>query len=132
MICLCGSSLLGMIWAGAALLGAWFLVPCKRMTELMRTHQFACVLSIGLLAATGVYYLWTLKIGARATGGKTDVRNLIFVGYELFGFGGLGPGRLEMRGNALTAFLPYVKELTLYGGAVGFFLLSGIGQIFRG
>jgi len=132
MICLCGSSLLGMIWAGAALLSAWFLFPQKRLMELARAHRSACVFSIGLLAATGIYYLWTLKIGARATGGKTDARNLIFVGYELFGFGGLGPGRLEMRGNALTVFLPYVKELALYAGTVVSLCLLGIGQIYHG
>jgi len=132
MICLCGSSLLGMIWAGAALLGAGILIPWKRMMELMRAHRYACVFSIGLLAATGVYYLWTLKIGARATGGKTDAWNLAFVGYELLGFGGLGPGRLEMRVNALAAFLPYVAELALYGGMVVFLCLLGIGQLYRG
>jgi hypothetical protein len=132
MICLCGSSLLGMIWAGAALLGAWFLVPWKRIAELTRAYPLGVVLSFGLLAVMGVYYLWSLKIGARATGGKTDAKNLIFIGYELFGFGGLGPGRLEIRDNGPAVFLPYVKELALYAGMVVFVCVLGIGRIYRG
>jgi len=132
MIFLCGSTLLGMIWAGAALLVVWFLVPRKRMMELARAYRLSGLLALGLLMVAGVYYLWTLKIGARATGGKTSARNLIFIGYELLGFGGLGPGRLEIRGNALAVFLPYVKELALYAGMVVFLSALGVGQIYRG
>ena len=38
-----------------------------------------------LLFLLGLFYLWTLSLGARATtAGITDAKNLFFIPYELF------------------------------------------------
>ena len=131
VILLCGSSLLGMVWAGAAFLSLPFLFPWKRLLELARSCWLSCLLCLIFLLAIGLYYLWTLQIGARATVGKTDARNLIFIGYELFGFGGLGPGRLEIRDHGWNAFLPFVPPLALYGVAALALWFIGARQLLR-
>ena len=131
VILLCGSSLLGMVWAGAAFLSLPFLFPRKRLLELGRSYRLACLACFVFLVALGLYYLWSLRIGARATIGKTDVRNVIFIGYELFGFGGLGPGRLEIRSDGWNAIRPFLVPLGLYGAAVFSLCFIGARQMFR-
>jgi hypothetical protein len=67
------------------------------------------------LAGLSFYYLWTLKAGARASDvASTDWKNVAFIGYELLGFAGLGPGRLEIRGGGLDVFKPYTPELVVF------------------
>src|SRR5476651_1939540 len=65
LVALSGASMLGMIWAGAAIAAAIFLLPKERLLKLGRDHIFAWLVAIVLLAALGFYYLWTLKAGAR-------------------------------------------------------------------
>jgi len=147
LFALCGSSLLGVIWAGAALLCAPFLFSFKRLWALSGRHKFAGLFTCLLLAVLGGYYIWTLKLGARAlpagtadaenpalvtmraaanfrTGlaGRTDPRNLAFLVYELLGLGGLGPGRMEIREGGLSVFRPYLIPLLIYALVLGDFL----------
>ena len=132
IISLCGSSLLGMIWAGTACLSLPMLLPWQRLGEMARSHCAACLFALGWLVAIGLYYLWTLKLGARASDvGQTDARNVMFIAYELFGLSGLGPGRLEIRANGLRAFVPFAKQLALYGAVIFDLLILGGWQIYR-
>ncbi|MDB6125908.1 MAG: hypothetical protein JWQ71_4901 [Pedosphaera sp.] len=119
IISLCGSSMLGVIWAGAACLSLPMVFGWKRVGELARRHLLICLISLGLLLVLGGYYVWTLKVGARASEvGRTDLKNVGFVGYELLGFGGLGPGRLVIRDGGIGAFLPFAKEMVLFSVVV--------------
>lgn len=129
LVALSASNLLGEIWAGAAVATAGFVLGWKKCWQLMRAYSWLCGFTLMLLVGFGSYYLWTLKSGSRATlVGRTDVQNLFFVFYELFGFGGLGPGRLDIRGQGLGAFYPFVGWLAVYGLALMPIIVAGIKQ----
>jgi hypothetical protein len=132
VVVLSGSSLLGMVWAGAACLCVPVVLTWKRTWEVVRKHWVGSFVTVGLLAGIGVYYLWTLKVGARASAvGRTDFRNLLFIGYELLGFGGLGPGRIGIREGGLGAFGPFAKPLAAYGLLALYVMLLGGWQVWR-
>ncbi len=149
IVVLCGSSLLGVIWAGAAFLGVLFLFPLKRLVQLSRAHWFFCCLGCVCLIALASYYVWTIKFGARAVdagnqsagalttavksaahfrqgfAGGTELQNLVYVIYELFGYSGLGPGKLEIRTEKLHAFRQFAPLLGLYAiTALGVLFMS--------
>ena len=154
IVTLCGSSLLGVIWAGAALLSMLFLFSRKQLLQLVRAHWLTCLISAILLAAFAGYYVWTIEFGARAlaTGtqtdggattavrsaahfrqgfaGGTEIQNLAFVGYELLGFSGVGPSRLEIRTEKLHAFRHFAPQLGLYTAAVCTVLFFGMRRVF--
>ena len=84
-----------------------------------RNYPFAWLVALILLAALGFYYLWTLHAGARASdAATTDWKNIAFIGYELFGFAGLGPGRLEIRDGGLHVFKPFAPGLVFFAALV--------------
>jgi hypothetical protein len=121
------------MWAGAAVLILILVWPKERVVQGMKDHAIGIIVALIILAAIGGYYLWTLRVGARASEvGKTDVRNLGFIAYELLGFGGLGPGRLEIRDGGLKAFVPFAKLLFLYGVVVMDLVILGAWQLWRG
>ncbi len=121
-----------MVWAGGVLAGAPFLLSWKRARQILRTNVLASFVFGALLLTLAGYYLWTLKIGARASAvGTTDARNLAFIGYELLGFGGLGPGRLQIRDQGLAVFRPFVVPLAVYVVLVGAMICLGIGRGWR-
>jgi hypothetical protein len=115
LVAISGASMLGMIWAGAAVAAAIFLTPKERLLLLARNFAFVWLIAAVSLAALGCYYLWTLHAGARASdAATTGWKNVVFIGYELFGFAGIGPGRLEIRDGGLHVFKPYAPELGLF------------------
>ena len=114
LIALSGASLLGMVWAGGAIMALW-LSPGRRRLKLGHDYFLIWFVAAGCLAALGFYYLWTLHAGARASDvASTGWKNIAFTGYELLGFAGLGPGRLEIRDDGLHVFKPYAPELGLF------------------
>jgi len=126
-IILCASSLLGVIHAlffGLLLLAA--LALNKRLLDLLRTRSAQVIIAATalVLAGMGAYYFWTLTLGAKASAvGQTSLATLLFAVYELMGFGGLGPGRLELREIGPRSLIPYTGLL-----ALGFlpYLLAGL------
>ena len=119
LFCLCGSSLLSMILAGAPLLLAWVLLPQERLLAWGKNFWVGSVITLGALLALGIYYLWTLHSGDRATGiATTGWKNAVFIGYELAGFAGLGPGRLAIRDGGTEVFRPYALPLAAYAVVV--------------
>ena len=156
LLALCGSSLLGVIWAGAALLCAAWLFSSRRLWDLARAQKVAGLLTLGLLLALGLYYFWTLQLAARGmhaaktgpenpalttmkaaanfrTGlaGGTDGRNIAFIVYELLGLGGLGPGRNDIREAGLSAFRSYVIPLVSYALVMGGLLWLAVSRLCR-
>jgi hypothetical protein len=131
-ITLFGSNLIGGIWAGAALAATAGALGWKRCRYLLRAHWLLFGLTLITLGVFGVYYLWTLEVGARATAvGTTDGKNLPFIFYELAGFSGLGPGRLEIRGNGLRSFRPYFAWLAMYAAILFPVFLAGCLRCWR-
>jgi len=132
LVALSGASMLGMIWAGAAIVAAIFLTPKERLLKLGREHVFAWLVAVLLLAALGFYYLWTLHTGARASDvASTDLKNVAFIGYELLGFAGLGPGRSEIRSGGLHVFKPYAPALALFAATVLALVVFGVRSVWQ-
>ena len=115
IVILSGCTMLGMIWAGAALLATPALLSWARVMSLIKQYAALCLAAGGMLLLFGSYYLWTLAVGARASAAATTtLSSTLFIGYELLGFGGLGPGRLAMRSAGPAALRPYLLWLALY------------------
>jgi len=122
---LAGSSLLGMVWAGGALVVTWFVLGRSKVSELLAGGRTVWLVTGVVLCALGAYYAFTLTLGARAASmGGPGVTNLLFVGYELLGFSGLGPGRVDLRSSGVVALKPYLIPLTVYGVLVLLVMLS--------
>ncbi len=116
VVVLSGSSLLGMIWAAAAVVALPVLLPLAPLMKLFRQHWNMLLIAAGPLLLLTAYYLWTLKIGARASAAATTtVGSIFFAIYELLGFTGLGPGRLEMRSAGPSALRGHLLGVGLYG-----------------
>ena len=132
MALLCGSSLLAMYLAMIPLLALAAVLPRPQALALLRSHwKIWLALAVGLAGWAG-FYLWTLRLGARATGiAGTDWRNPLFVAYELLGFTGLGPGRAEMRSGGLGVFRPYLIGMLLYAALAGVLSVAALAQLRR-
>ena len=132
LVLLSGSSLLGMVWAGAAAGAALVAFPRARSWCLIRSHMLIVLAAMSFLIGLASYYLWTLKSGAHPySGASTDVRNILLVGYELLGFSGMGPGRFQIRTGGLAAFRAYLIPLAVYGGLLVSVLYAGARGILR-
>jgi hypothetical protein len=130
-VLLCGSSLLGVIWTGAGMGAAVAVLGWRRVLELLRRCLPVVLPAVMALLALAVYYLWSLKRGHRAAPGSTGVGNALFALYELAGFSGLGPGRLDIRSNGAAAFRPYLLPLIIYAAVVVCVLFAGIKHILQ-
>lgn len=126
LVALAGSSLLGAIWAAAAVTAAAIAMPWRGHRLAASYLAGPAVLLVLVLAPLGLYYLWTVFAGAGGTKvAVTDARNLVFSAYELLGFAGLGPGRMDLRAAGAAAFAPHVIALASYGVLVGAVTLAG-------
>ena len=125
LLVLCGGSLLGVLWAGSAvLLLAWLCA--RREIVLKRADWLVLGVAGGLLAVLGAYYVHTFLVTkSKPTPGETGLLNVGFSFYELLGLAGLGPGRNVIRVEGLAAFRPYLPLLTVGGAAIGGLLLAG-------
>ena len=131
LVVLCGSSALAFPWAGMAVLAALWLSYRDRSLVRLRARNVLWVLGTGLLLLVLlVFDGWAARSGAKPSSvGKTGWLNLLFVGYELLGFIGLGPGRLEIReSQSLSVLAPYSFSLSLLVLvlAIAFFHARGV------
>jgi hypothetical protein len=115
ILVLCGSSLFGMVWSAGALVALLMLLSWSRLAGLLKRHLWLWLAAAVPLVGLAVYYAWTLKMGARgSSAATTTLGSVFFVGYELLGFTGLGPGRLAMRSAGFTALHGYLAPVALY------------------
>jgi hypothetical protein len=123
IVILCGSSLFGTIWAAAAMGALLVLVPWPQLVDSLKRHLWLWLAAAGPLIGLAVYYVWTLKVGARGSeAATTTLGSMLFVAYELLGFAGLGPGRLAMRSMGLGALQGYLAPVALYAVATAILL----------
>lgn len=119
---LCGSSALGVPYAGSAGLAGLVLGLGHRRIQWSPNGFLALAAGAVGLGLLGYYYLWTAKQGASpALIAGTNFANLVFAAYELFGFAGLGPPRLKIRELGLASFksfMPYLGLLAFVMAAV--------------
>lgn len=129
---LCASSLLGVIWSIGALAAAFILIPQRRLFSLWKTGWWRLALAGLLLLVLGLYFLWTLSVGARATAvGKTEWKSIIFLFYEQLGLSGLGPGRIELRRAGIESLRFYLLPLAGYFVLLSILIASGIKEAAR-
>ena len=118
-VVLAASGMLAMIWLAGGLMAGFLARPWTETRRLLVDHRGAWTAMLFLLLMVGVYYLWTMTLGARATViARTDLRSVFLTAYEMLGLTGLGPGRLAIRNEGLVAFKPYVGALAVYAGLV--------------
>ena len=119
VVVLSGSSLLGMVWAGSAVVAMPAFLSPGGTLRLVQRHWHLWVAATGLLLVFAGYYLWTLSLGARASAAATTtLGSVLFIGYELLGFSGLGPGRLELRTVGAAGLRPHLPLLALYAATI--------------
>lgn len=110
IIGLCATSLIAVPWALGAISAVVYWSGLCAAARCARRCKVSSALMAAALGGLGLYYLWTLQLGARASDvGRTGLSSSAFIFYELLGVSGLGPGRLELRANGpheLIAFLP--------------------------
>ena len=132
LVTLSGSSMLGMLWAGAMVLVFPLLLGWSRALHLVRRAWLGCLLTAVSLGGLADYYLWTIHHGNGGTQGATGVANVVFIVYELCGFAGLGPGRGDMHGSGVAAFhAAYLLPLALYALLLLAVVWFGTGPVLR-
>ena len=130
IVILSGCTMLGMIWAGTALLATPTLLSWTRIIRLIKQHAAWCLAAGGMLLLFGSYYLWTLAVGARASAAATTtLGSTLFIGYELLGFSGLGSGRLALRSAGPAALRPYLVWLALYAVPTAILIGAALRQL---
>jgi hypothetical protein len=109
----CGSSLLGVIWAGAGMLFlGYLLLSYRQLREQDWKGQWKPLLLLLVsLTALAVYYLFTLLNGVRGRIAATNLLTIGFSAYEYLGFSGLGPGRTVLRVDGPKALIQYLPSL---------------------
>ena len=129
---LSGSSLTGMIWAGGALLALPAALSFRTTLGLLRGHWQIWAAAGVFLALFALFYLWTLTLGARASASATTtLGSSAFIAYELLGFSGLGPGRLDLRVAGAAALKPFLPWLALYAAGLILVLGEGLREILK-
>lgn len=125
MIVMAGSSMLGCAWSGTALLAFVFIYLRKGQWTHLRNAAVSFIATLVAGAILGFYYLWTLHVGSGGSlAGKIGIGSILFVPYELLGFAGLGPARLQLREIGYHLPSEYLTPLFLFGGVVAIVLVA--------
>jgi hypothetical protein len=114
LIALAGASMLGALWVGTAGLVGYFLLARKRLRPAVLPIAFCAA----VLVALGALDYWTLRSGARPTRAHGSISNGFYVLYELCGFTGLGPSRLDIREHGLASVRAYLLPIGLFTAAL--------------
>jgi hypothetical protein len=132
LVCLCGSSLLGVIWAAPAVGVLLLLTPSGRLMQWLRSDVLCFVFTAAILAVLAFYYRWTLSQGAHASdAGKTNWQTVAFIFYEELGFSGLGPGRTQLRDEGVHSLAPYLPMISAFGVVLTAVLWRGVKRCCR-
>ena len=125
-VVLFASSLLGVAWAGAYVLALLFLLRGRPETGTPRSTPWRVILpAVALLAVFAAYYVITWGDAGRGYHrAGASLLSLPFVAYELLGFTGFGPGKVEMRGEPVRSILrslPVLLPLALTFGLLAYY-----------
>ncbi|HXR04855.1 MAG TPA: hypothetical protein VN836_09125 [Verrucomicrobiae bacterium] len=125
MVLLSGVSLIGVIWTAAGVGAATAVLGRERGRQLLWRHLPIFMGTAAPMLLLAIYYVVSLENGHRAVSGSTGLGNAVFIMYELTGFTGLGPGRLEIRAGGAAAFLPFIAPLLVYATVLACILFAG-------
>jgi hypothetical protein len=130
LVLLCASSILGAFCAAFIFAAVFVSLPPRKWLALFKSAPVAALVSGVVLIALVAYYDWTRSTNARPTDvGATNAQTAVFVFYELLGFTGLGPGRIELRAQGIRALTPHLPQLLLFAAAAGFLVWQGFREL---
>ena len=110
----CATNLIAVPWAIAAGLAFIFWAGIGRALRTVTRFPLASASATLALVGLGLYYVWSLRLGARASNvGQTGFTNLAFAFYELLGVAGLGPGRLALREHGGKIIFEYIGPVII-------------------
>ncbi len=116
---LCATSLIAVPWAMAAIAATTMWIGLTKTRHTLLRFCYTTAATVLVLAILGAYFLWTARIGARASDvARTDLKSTLFSFYELFGLAGLGPGRLDIREHGFKSFAPFLFPLAIGLGSI--------------
>lgn len=116
LVVLSGISIIGMLWAGAAVLMVVACVTPATLWRQVRRAPGSVLLWVAVSLALAAFYIASVARGARASSlATTNVQTILYVGYELLGFTGLGPGRDALREQGAHALGAHLPMLGLFG-----------------
>lgn len=127
VVVLFASSLLGVVWSGAYALAIFLLLRSnKDAATSLRGLKTAAVAAALLLLAVSAYYVITWSDAGRGYHRSgVSLLSLPFIAYEMLGFSGFGPGKLQMRVEPvrsiirnLPALLPLAATIILFSAFV--------------
>jgi hypothetical protein len=130
-VVLFASSLLGVAWAGAYVLALLFLLRGRPEAAAPGSVPWRVVLpALALLAVFAAYYVLTwAEAGRGYHRAGASLLSLPFVAYELLGFTGFGPGKIEMRSEPVRSILRSLPVLLPLGLTLGLLAFYGGRQI---
>ena len=117
-IVLFASSLTGVLWVSAFAMAFAWLIFRQDGLEGMNTAKtwIVLLLSVFFLNTFLIYYVFTLVgFGSGYHGSGASVLSVPYIFYEMLGFSGYGPGRLEMRQNPISTVLSSYATLLPLG-----------------
>ena len=130
LVGLCLTSLIAVPWALGAIAAVLYWCGPRAVLRSAVRFRTASLLTLTALGGLGIYYLWTLQLGARASGvGRTGWSNIAYIFYELAGLAGLGPGRLQLRGNEAAGMIAFAPFIALGMLALLLLLLSSVAAL---
>lgn len=114
VIVLFASSLIGVIWSGAFVLAIAFAFARQKSCALATTPTFWLVglISLALIIGFSTYYVLTWHDAGRGYHrAGLSLLSLPFIAYELLGFSGFGPGKLQVRNAPAASILGSIPAL---------------------
>ena len=107
-------SLIGVVWTGAFVLAIASVLAREKSARpaALTTLWLVGLLALALLVAFTAYYILMWKASERGHF-RSDVSllSIPFVAYELLGFSGFGPGKLQMRAAPVASILGSIPSL---------------------
>jgi len=107
-------SLIGVVWTGAFILAIASVLAREKSARpaAVTTHWLVGLFALALLIAFTAYYILMWNASARGhfrTG--VSLLSIPFVAYELLGFSGFGPGKLQMRAAPVASVMGSIPSL---------------------
>jgi hypothetical protein len=128
-----GTSVIGVIWSIAFLLpvaGKLWRESPQTLLQALHLTRNNCLLALVcclILLPIGYQYVWSFLHGVSATAfHENSIQNFAFGLYEIAGFGGVGPGREELRSIGATGLADCAGPLLAYGLVIGSVLVVGL------
>ena len=121
VVVLFGSSLIGVLWAGSFALALLVLIVRKKSVHpgVSPALWTAGILTVGLLGLFAAYYAVTWQDAGRGYHRSgSSLLSLPFLAYELLGFTGFGPGKVELRTAPLQSLVHSVPALLPLGATL--------------